>query len=150
MQFFVDPTAVETIFPWGEKQPYVVVKKFLTAKEEQMVRAAGIPHMLAKSDDAKAVKAAKAAAAEGQEVEGREMKMGLDMGRMKLVRASAYIVSWGVMLRGKPVEPNEQTIGNLLPHVFDALDAALDAHKEKMDAEKKSESGEITQISASA
>jgi predicted ATPase len=128
-QFFVNPKAVTRLYPWGEdadnKQWWIEVKDVLSAKEEKDVQAAGIPHMLQKPAD-------KDVAAEQ-----REVKMGLDVGRMSIVRAAKYVVRWSLVDEtGQPMPLNEATIGELDPDSFDAIDKALDAHKAAVAAKK--------------
>lgn len=124
MQFVVNPKNVTRLFPWGQdgdaKQWWIDVKETLSAREDKLVQGAGIPHMLQKTD-----------AQAGQPA--GEVKMGLDMGRMAIVRARQYIVGWSLTdLQGAPLPLNEDSIGELLPEVLDAIDKALDAHKAKV------------------
>jgi hypothetical protein len=138
MQFFVNPKATTILYPWGEdadnKAYWVRVKDHLSTKEEKDVQAAGIPHMLQKAQ------------AEGAQAEvapaDRETKVGLDIGRMSLVRATKAIVDWSLVdSDGARMPLSEASIGELLPEVFDAIDKALDAHKKAKADEKKLPSG---------
>lgn len=131
-RFFVNPKGVTRLYPWGEdpdsKQWWIDVKNDTSARDEQEIRAAGIPHMLQKPGQ------------EGETDEqrqGREVKMGLDVGRMSLVRAMKYLIAWSLVddEDGTPIPLTEQSVGELLPETFDAIDKALDAHK-KVQAEK--------------
>lgn len=133
MQFFVNPKDVTRLYPWGEatKEHWVEVKNHLSAKEEQDVRAAGIPHMLQKPGDPNA-----SAEQAQRDAQGREVKMGLDMGRMALVRVKSYVVRWSLTNDGAAVPVSEAAIGELLPEVFDALDKAIDEHKKVQAAGK--------------
>lgn len=138
MKFFVNPKETTRLYPWGDggeqKQWWIDVKDHLSAKEERDVQAAGIPHMLQKPGTAEQVKADSE----------REMKMGLDIGRMALVRAAKAIVAWSLVDNdGHPMPVNEAAIGELIPDVFDAIDKAIDAHKAAKVAEKKEQSGSL-------
>lgn len=130
-QFFVNPKAVTRLYPWGEADDnnayWIEVKETLSAKEERDVQTAGIPHMLQKAD------AKDAPVPEGQ----REVKMGLDVGRMALVRAAKFIVRWSLSgLDGTTMPLSEAAIGELEPDCFEAIDKALDAHKAAVAAKK--------------
>ena len=103
MQFFINPKNVDRLYPWGEdaehKEYWVEVKRHLSARESQDVRAAGIPHVMQKPGDPNLTTEQQTKAAAE-----REVKMGLDMGRMALVRATKYIVRWSLTdAEGKPM-----------------------------------------------
>jgi hypothetical protein len=139
MQFFINPKNVDRLYPWGEdgdsKQYWIEVKRHLSAKESQDVRAAGIPHIMQKPGDPSQTQEQQVAAAKE-----REVKMGLDMGRMALVRATKYIVRWSLPdASGATMPLSESTIGELLPEQFDAIDKALDAHKAKQEETLKAD-----------
>jgi hypothetical protein len=95
MQFFINPKNLDRLYPWGEdgdgKQYWIEVKRHLSARESQDIRAAGIPHIMQKPGDPKL-----SAAEQEKLAQTREVKMGLDMGRMALVRATKYIVRWSL------------------------------------------------------
>ena len=144
MQFFVNPKNTTRLYPWGEgenAQYWIEVKDHLSAKEERDIQTAGIPHILQKAGGKDTPAQAPA--------EGREMKMGLDVGRMALIRAAKQIVRWSLTdADGQPMPLSEASIGELLPEQFDAIDKALDAHKEAKAAEKKDQSGSDSRKSA--
>ena len=129
MQFFVNPKNVTRLYPWGEgenKQYWIDVANHLSAKEDKDVQAAGIPHVMQKPGDPNETPESR---------REREVKMGLDMGRMSIVRAAKYIKAWSITgLDGSPVPLSEAAIGELLPAVFEAIDKALDKHKTAMEA----------------
>jgi hypothetical protein len=150
MQFFINPKNVDRLYPWGEdaehKEYWVEVKRHLSARESQDVRAAGIPHVMQKPGDPNLTTEQQTKAAAE-----REVKMGLDMGRMALVRATKYIVKWSIPgPDGSTMPLSEATIGELLPEVFDAIDKALDTHKVKQEGALKTDPlvGEATRKSA--
>jgi hypothetical protein len=150
MQFFINPKNLDRLYPWGEdgdgKQYWIEVKRHLSARESQDIRAAGIPHIMQKPGDPKL-----SAAEQEKLAQTREVKMGLDMGRMALVRATKYIVRWSLPDdEGKTMPLSEATLGELLPEQFDAIDKALDAHKERQEAATKADplAGEATPKSA--
>lgn len=129
--FFVNPKSSTRLYPWGEgenAQYWIDVKEQLSTKEEKDVQAAGIPHMLQKASAADAPQA---------DQKDREVKMGLDMGRMSIVRASKFILAWSLLDNdGHPVPLSEAAIGELDPESFDAIEKALDAHKTAVLAKK--------------
>lgn len=140
-QFFVNPKAVDRLFPWGEDDPhYVDVKRDLSARDEQEIKAAGIPHMLQKPA------AEGSAEADPSAADGREVKMGLDIGRMSAVRMRKFIVGWSLVddEDGTPIPVSEQTIGELLPDVFGAIDKAIDVHKKAQAAKKAGAQAGVT------
>lgn len=139
MQFFINPKNVDRLYPWGEdgdnKQYWIEVKRHLSSKESQDVRAAGIPHIMQKPGDQTLTQAQQVEAAKE-----REVKMGLDMGRMALVRAVKYILKWSIPgPDGSTMPLSEATIGELLPEQFDAIDKALDEHKIRQEAALKAD-----------
>lgn len=143
MQFFVNPKNTTRLYPWGQEgdaaQYWIQVKDHLSTKEERDIQTAGIPHILQKAG----VKDAP------EPTEGREMKMGLDVGRMALVRASKQIVQWSLTdNEGQPMPLSEAAVGELLPEVFEAIDKALDGHKAAMAAQKKTKDSDAGRKSA--
>lgn len=138
LQLFINPKHTERLYPLkhlaGGESLYIDVKKFLSAREEQQVRTSGIPHLMSKASDADLTE---------EERKDREVKMGLDMGRMKIVRAASYIVGWNFPApNGEGIAPlNEHSIGEMTPQIFDAIDKALDDHKAAVEKEKNVQSG---------
>jgi hypothetical protein len=151
LEFFVNPKHTETLYPWkhmaGGENEWIKVKKFLSVREAQEVQTAGLDHIrTARAKDEKP---------DGDGVvqeneEPSEVKMGVDVGRMKLIRALKYIVGWSLTMDGAAVPINEETVGNLHEEIFKSIDEALDAHKKRVDKEKKDQSGLVTLTSASA
>jgi hypothetical protein len=150
-EFFVNPKHTAVLYPWkhmaGAENDWIKVKKFLSVREAQEVQTAGLDHIRTarakeeKPDTDDIVQ-------ENQEPD--EVKMGLDVGRMKLVRALKYIVAWSISLDGAVMPINEETVGNLHEDVFKAIDEALDAHKKQVDREKKDQAGSATLTSVPA
>jgi hypothetical protein len=131
MQLFINPkdTVRLTLF---DGQHWIDVKKRLSVKETKDIQAAGITHMSARASQ------------ESIPEDQREVKMGLDMGRLSLARAEKYVVGWSFTLGEAPVAVTPQAISDLLPEVFDAIDVALDAHIKEQEAEKKAKTGGTT------
>ncbi len=131
MQFFVNTKKTVRLYPWGEGDNakwWIQVKECLSAKEAKDVQAAGIPHLMQKPGDPDERE---------EDKKQREVKMGLDMGRMSIVRASKYIVQWSLVdADGDPMPLSEAAIGELLEDKFDAIDKALDAHAKAQEAAK--------------
>lgn len=142
LQIFINPKHTERLYPLkhmaGGEGYWIDVKKFLSTREEQNVRASGIPHLMSKASDADLSE---------EERKEREVKMGLDMGRMKIVRAASYIVAWNMPSPsgdGTVAALNEHSIGEMVPAIFDAIDKALDEHKARMEKEGNAQSGSNT------
>lgn len=143
-QLFINPKDTERLYLWPAegKEYWIDVKSRLSVKEEKAVQSAGINHLYAKGAQ-KTV--------EGEEIEPPDentdgVKIGLDVGAMKLKRAELYIVAWSFSRPNsdgsdvaQPV--NAETIGDLLPEVFDEIETQIDAFIAKRVAEKKAPSG---------
>lgn len=151
-QIFVNPKDTERLYLWRDTEGdsyWIDVKANLSAKETQQVQSSGIDHMMAKANQAKAQ-------IEGEEpAQDQEIKLGLDMGAMKLTRAEKYIVAWSFTRTNSggqesPVPVNAESIGELLPEVFEEIEKQLDAYIAKREAEKKAKLGGTTSPSVSA
>jgi hypothetical protein len=116
---FVTPEVVR--IPLNDGKDWIEVKKFLTAGEEKKYRTRGMKRVQATAG------------------EQADKLVEVDWVDLSFARAEAYITDWS--------EKKDFSMGALKalhPEDFDAIDAAIKAHIEAMDEEKKLPSGSPT------
>jgi len=96
-------------------------------------------------------------AGEQRRVYGRmvkEMQAGvrptLNPEMVGLTRLSEYIVGWSMTDGRGPVPVSEAAIDNLDPDLFNEIDTALNAHEERVDAERAAEKNDRDGVSTSS
>lgn len=119
MSVFVDPEVIRLPLDLPEQpDAWIEVKRELTVGELRRMQAAGITYM----------SGADTAAASGDQ---SDVKMGIDMARMALAKAQAFIVDWNLRGKdGKEVPYKPSTVPNLKEAVFAKIEAAIDQHRE--------------------
>ena len=127
---FIDPDETVTL-PLGIGDHKITVKRELGFGEEQALNAAMVGGFKAK--DLK--KGGDASAAE----------MGIDLKKFAVERFATWIVGWTLTGKeNKPIPVSRAAIEVLRGPFADAIDKALDAHIEELDAAKKAPAGTST------
>ena len=127
---FVDPDVVRLEISADD---WIEVKKRLSAGEKRKMQAAGV---IAK-----------------RSADDPQVNLEVDMTRLGFARIEAYLVDWSfVNAKGKQIDVTREAIQNLDDETIAEIDAALDAHLEALEQEKKDQTGKptLTVVSASA
>ncbi len=118
-----------TKIPLGWDDHFIVVRNVLGVGATKQMQSAGIKYV-------------------GQDEVSGEPKVGLDMPKMGVARANAYIVDWSFRDKNQvPIAVTPEAINALRPDVFDLISAKLDEHVEAMTADTKAEPGATEQTS---
>lgn len=116
---FVEPKTVRLELSDGD---WVEVKARLTYGEEQRLASAGLT----------SVKGARV----------QDATVGIDLERYNLAKLEVWLVDWSFRdARDKPAKLTRSAIAALDPDTAEEIMAALDAHIERLDDEKKALSG---------
>ena len=120
---FVAPDTVRLSLSDGH---WIEVKQELTAGEKQRYRTAGLRRMSARKD------------ADGESAN----EVDVDWVALANARVNVYLVDWSARdAKDKPMPLTPAAISNLDQASFEEIDAAIQAHIEAMDSEKKVTSG---------
>lgn len=72
-----------------------------------------------------------------------EAEFSMNMERYNILRLSIWLVDWSFIgPKGKPVRLSKEAIADLDPDTVTEIDAALTAHIERIEAEKKAEAAQ--------
>jgi len=116
MRFVLSPDVTRLVLKDGS---WIEVKRQLTAGEERAYRSAGFRRVSQRKDE------------DGSEID-------VDWTAMAFARAEAFIVDWSARTpEDKPMPVSRTNIRTLHPDDFAEIDAAIVAHMEAVDAEKK-------------
>lgn len=108
---------------------WIEVKKFLSAVEEKRFRSAGLKRMTPRKAD-------------GDEPSN---EVEIDWAAMAFARVVTYLVDWSARAAdGKRLPVTKDAIGQLDTESFEEIDAAIQAHIDKVAEEKKAQSGRPT------
>lgn len=130
--WFIDPSdIVEIKLSTLPGDQWIKVKRELGFAEEQALAGSMMGDF----------KASGAKAGAGK-VDVMDASVGFDMKRYQIERFVTWIVDWSAKTKdGKSIEVSRDAVAVLRPVVADAIDKALDAHVEALEAAKKAPSG---------